>query len=54
MSESEQINHFADELDVLITRYRSEYEITYASIIGVLQMKSYLLCNEASERSDEV
>jgi len=53
MTEKEQTDHFADDLDKLVDRYRSEYEITYASIVGVLQMKSHLLCEEASDRSDE-
>lgn len=54
MSEKEQIDHFANEIDRLADRYRSEYEMSYASVVGVLQMKIHLLCDEASERSDEV
>jgi len=54
MSESEQIQHFADEIDKLVDRYRSEYEIAYASITGVLQMKIHLLCQEASDRDEEL
>ena len=54
MSENDQIKQFSDELDAMVNRFRSEYDLTYASIVGVLQMKSFLLCEEASERADEV
>lgn len=54
MTEKEQTDHFANEIDRLVDRYRSEYEMSYASVVGVLQMKIHLLCDEASERSDEV
>lgn len=54
MSEKEQIDHFANDIDNLVERYRSEYEMSYAAVVGVLQMKIHLLCAEAAERSDEV
>ena len=54
MSEKEQIDHFANELDKLVQRFRSEYEISYAAAVGVLYMKIHLLCAEASEKGDEV
>lgn len=54
MNEKEQIDHFANEIDALVDRYRTEYEMTYAGVVGVLQMKIYTLCAEAVERSDEV
>ena len=54
MSEKEQIDHFANDVDNLVERYRSEYEMTYAAVVGVLQMKIHLLCAEASEREDEL
>lgn len=53
MSEKEQIDHFANELDKLVERFRKEYEMTYASAVGVLEMKIHLLCAEAEERRDE-
>lgn len=53
MSEKEQIDHFANELDSLVNRFRTEYEMTYASIVGTLQMKAHLLCVEAEDRADE-
>lgn len=54
MSDKEQLQHFADDLDKLVDRYRDEYEISFGAIIGALQLKSYLLCQEAQNREDEV
>ncbi len=49
MTEQEQIAHLANDLDALIERYRSEYELTLASVVGVLEMQKFLLCQEAQE-----
>jgi len=54
VSEKEQIDQFANELDKLVDRFRKEYEITYASVIGALVMKTHLLCNESQMRDGEV
>jgi hypothetical protein len=54
MTEKEQIQHFADDLDRLIERSRDEYDMSYAAVVGVLQMKIHLLCDEAGGRADEV
>lgn len=51
MSEQEQINAFANDLDNLIDRYRKEFEVTYSSVVGVLFMKATLLSNEAADDS---
>lgn len=40
----DQTTHFANDLEALITRYRHEYEITYAQMLGVLQIQMFLLC----------
>lgn len=53
MSEKEQIEHFSNELDNLVDRFRAEYDLTYGSIVGALHMKAHLLCREAQEREDE-
>jgi len=53
MSEKDQIQAFADAIDNLVENYRSEFDMTYAAAVGVLQMKIHLLCEEAGERSDE-
>lgn len=49
----DQTTHFANDLEALITRYRHEYDITYAQLVGVLQLQVHLLCRETAERSDE-
>lgn len=54
MSEIEQIDHFSNELDALVNRFRDEYDISYASVIGILHMKAHTLCGEAEDRADEV
>jgi hypothetical protein len=53
MSDKEQIYAFGDDLDKLVERYRSEFDITYASVVGVLFMKATLMTSEASEDSDD-
>lgn len=50
MSDREQTKAFANEIDKLVERFRSEYDMTYAQIVGVLHMKSWLMCEEASEQ----
>lgn len=53
MTEKEQIDHFANDVDALVERYRKEYDISYAAVVGVLEMKKWLLCHETKERADE-
>ena len=53
MSEQEQTYAFGHELDNLIDRFRSEFEMTYASIIGTLIIKANLLTNESTEEESE-
>lgn len=48
-----QIQHFSDDLDRLIDRYREEYDLSYAAVVGSLHMKIHLLCSEAEEREEE-
>lgn len=54
MTDKQQTDSFADELDKLVDRFRSEYDMSYAQVVGVLEMKKWLLCSEAEERGDEV
>jgi hypothetical protein len=49
MTESQQIFAFSDDIDRLVDRYRTEFNITYASVVGVLFMKAHLLCDEAEK-----
>lgn len=51
--DAEQIRHFQNELDKLIHHYRHEYNITYASVIGVLFACAQLLVDETKKKVDE-
>lgn len=53
MLEREQIGHLEKDIDSLISRYCQEYELTYASVIGVLQMKIIYLAMQAKESDDD-
>lgn len=53
MTDKQQTASFADELDKLIERFRSEYDMSYAQVVGVLEFKKWLLCSEVSEESEE-
>ena len=48
------LDQFCDDLDKLVHRMRSEYDMTYAEIVGALTMKEHTLMQEACERKDEV
>jgi hypothetical protein len=50
----DQTQQLSDDLDRLIERYRDEYDVTYATVVGVLMMKVWLLNEESQGRSDEV
>ena len=54
MTEQQQVFQFGDELDKLVNRFRQEYDMTYAAIVGTSYMKTHLLCEEANKRGDEV
>lgn len=54
MSEDEQLAAFADELDKMIHRFSSEFDLSYAIVVGVLQMKVHVLCAEAATRKNEL
>lgn len=48
-----QVQQFADELDRLVERFRAEYDLSYAAVVGTLHMKANLMCSEAENREDE-
>lgn len=48
------IDQFANELDALVRRYRQEADLTFAEVIGALQMKAWVLMAEAETRADEL
>lgn len=49
MNDSDQTAAFANDLDNLVDRYRAEFDVTYAAVIGVLFMKAQLLCTEEGD-----
>lgn len=53
MTDREQIKAFANDLDKLVDRYRDEFEITIAGVIGILSFKQFLLMQEACDKEDE-
>ncbi len=55
MTEREQINAFADDLDRLVGRYCDEFELTAASAVGVLAFKMHTLMShiERKDRGEE-
>ena len=53
MIENPQVQHFCRDLDALFNRYRDEYDLSNAEVIGVLQMKLHLLCTEVIEDHDD-
>lgn len=50
MSDAEQTQAFADDLQRLVQRYKNEFEITAAAAVGVLQFQQYLIMQEMQQR----
>jgi hypothetical protein len=44
---------FAEELDALVNRYAELHRLSAAAVVGVLQMKIYLIFQELLEDSDQ-
>lgn len=53
MTDREQIQAFADDLDRLVDRYRAEFEISMAGVIGALEFKQFVLMQEAQRKAGE-
>lgn len=53
MTDREQIEAFGRDLDALVERYRAEFELTYAAVIGLLYVKATQLTIEASSDDDD-
>lgn len=41
---------FSDELDALVRRYTHEADLSYADVVGALEMKKFTLLKEVTER----
>lgn len=50
---SRAVEHFEKDLDRLVDRYRQEYDMTYAEVVGCLHLKQVSLWLEAREDSGE-
>lgn len=53
MSEQERVQHFADDLDSLIERYRQEYDIMLTSVVGVLTLQVHYLLSDVYHKDAE-
>ena len=52
-TQDEQASQFGHELDRLIDRFRDEYDISYAAMIGALYFRAHSLANELEEINQE-
>ncbi len=46
MTQEEQTEAFAGELDKLIDRYCDEFDLPYAAVVGVMHFKTHLLMQD--------
>lgn len=46
---SRAVEHFGTELELLIKRFRSEYDMTYAELIGCLEITKFDILTEMTE-----
>ena len=47
------VAHFGSELDALVNWFRFEYDITYAEMVGCLQILTFSLLTEANEEEKQ-
>lgn len=52
MTQEEQQQAFADDLGALIDRYANEFEMTFFSMIGCLELQKVKLANECLDHPD--
>jgi len=48
----DQAQMFSHDLDALIERYRIEFDITYAQLVGALTIRVWRMSKESQEPSD--
>lgn len=53
MNQQEQTSAFCNDLDKLVDRYAKEFDLTYASVIGCLQLKIFEICQQAYDEDDD-
>ena len=49
MDETQQIVAFENDLESLVNRYRHEFNMHYASMVGILEIQAHVLKCEAVE-----
>lgn len=53
MTDKEQIEAFAGDLDCLVSRYEKEFSLSLAGAIGVLQLKIFAISKDAFDKQEE-
>lgn len=53
MTNKEQTDAFSHELAALIDRYRSEFDLSYAQVIGTLHIHAAHLAHEGLSNDDD-
>lgn len=53
MTHIDQIKALATDIHNVIDRYRQEFEVPVASVVGVLEIQSHLLIQEAASDMEE-
>ena len=51
---SRAVSHFGTELELLIERFRAEYEMTYAELIGCMEIQKADILMEMADDNDDV
>ncbi len=52
MSDKEQLDAFADDLEALVNRYRSEFDLTVGAVVGALEIQKHALIAEALDATE--
>lgn len=52
MTQEEQQNQFQDEMTAVINRFSSEYDLTYCSMVGILEVIKFGLLAELQYMED--
>lgn len=52
MTEREQVDAFAEDLGKLIDRYRSEFDLTIAGVLGVLECAKLEIWEDSRDGGD--
>jgi len=53
MDDLQQCNAFGEEIEKVINRFRGEFDLSYASVIGILFAKAQMMTNEWSRTSED-